>query len=236
MSHGLGAPTLGIMDGDDHPTPTPTRLWFALLRRLGQGLAGRRISVRDTAATVVSLHGKPDGLGWSFGRARDVHVVLRDVTAPELEAQELVVECDSLVIGPTITATGVRVTATMSPAALAAYGDDAEASPQVDVVDGELRSPWLPGIELVLRADVTGDDLRFTPTAVITPLGRWSSWGVLPGGSAPSPDLPGGLRITDIATTENAVVVRSEIDHWSASQADRPRLRELLDAASDPAA
>ncbi len=225
------------MDGHDEPTPAPTRMWFSLLRRLGRGLAGRRISVRDTAFTVVSVHGKPDGLGWSFGRARDVQVVLRDVTAPELDARELVVECDSLAVGPTVTATGVRVTATMSPAALAAYGDDDEASPQVDVVDGELRSPWLPGIELVLRPEVTDDGLRFTPTAVITPLGRWSSWGVLPSGSAPSPDLPGGLRITDITTTDDAVVVRSGIDRWTAPRGeDRPRLRELLAAASEPAA
>jgi hypothetical protein len=220
------------MDGQDEPAPTPTRMWFALLRRLGRGLAGRRISVRDTAATVVSMHGKPDGSGWSFGRARDVQVVLRDVTAPELEAQELVVECDALVVGPTVTATGVRVTATMSPDALAAYADDDEPSPRVDVVDGEFRTPWLPGIELVLRPEITENDLRFTPTAVITPLGRWSSWGVLPSGTAPSPELPGGLRLTEITATEDAVLVRATIERWSASQADRPRLRELLAAAS----
>jgi hypothetical protein len=159
-------------------------------------------------------------------------VVLRDVTAPELEAQELVVECDSLVVGPTVTATGVTVTTTMSPAALAAYGDQDESSPRVEVVDGELRSPWLPGIELVLRPEVTGDDLRFTPTAVITPLGRWSSWGVLPSGTAPSPDLPGGLRIAEIRTTDDAVLVRSTLDRWSVTPSERPRLRELLDAAS----
>ena len=220
------------MDGHDDPTPTPTRMWFSLLRRLGRGISGRRITVRDTAFTVASLHGKPDGLGRSLRRARDVRVVLRDVTAPELEAQELVVECDTLVVGPTVTATGVRVTATMSPDALAAYADDDEPSPQVDVVDGELRSPWLPGIELVLRPEVTDDDLRFTPTAVITPLGRWSSWGILPSGTAPAPELPGGLRITEITTRGDAVLVRSALDRWTASQADRPRLRELLDAAS----
>jgi hypothetical protein len=221
------------MDGHDHPTPAPTRMWFSLLRRLGRGISGRRISVRDTAATVVAMHGKPDLRGWSFGRARDVQVVLRDVTAPELEARELVVECDTLVVGPTITATGVRVTATMTPEALAAYGDQDEPGPRVDVVDGEFRSPWCPGIELVLRPEVAGDDLRFTPTAVITPLGRWSSWGILPSGSAPSPDLPGGLRITEITTADDAVVVRSTIDRWSASPGDRPRLRELLAAATD---
>jgi hypothetical protein len=220
------------MDGHDDPTPTPTRMWFALLRRLGRGLTGRRISVRDTAFTVASLHGKPDGFGWSLGRARDVAVVLRDVTAPELDAQELVIECDSLMVGPTVTATGVTVTTTMSPDAFAAFGAQDESSPRVHVVDGELRSPWLPGIELVLRPEVTEEDLRFTPTAVITPLGRWSSWGILPSGTAPSPDLPGGLRITEITTTDDAVLVRSAIDRWTAAQGDRPRLRELLAAAS----
>jgi hypothetical protein len=181
---------------------------------------------------VVSVHGKPDGSGWSLGRARDVHVVLRDVTAPELEAEELVVECDSLALGTTVTATGVTVTATLTPQALAAFGDQDEPSPRVDVVDGELRSPWLPGIDLVLRPEVTDDDLRFTPTAVITPLGRWSSWGVLPSGIAPSPELPGGLRLTEITTTHDAVVVRSTVDRWTATPADPPRLRELLAAAS----
>jgi hypothetical protein len=219
------------MDGHDDPAPRPTRMWFALLRRLGRGLTGRRISVRDTAATVVSMHGRPDGPGWSFGRARDVQVVLRDVVAPELEAQELVVECDALVVGPTVTATGVTVTATMSPDALAAYADEDEPSPRVDVVDGEFRTPWLPGIDLVLRPEVTEDDLRFTPTAVVTPLGRWSSLGLLPSGTAPSPDLPGGLRLTEITTTDDAVLVRATIDRWTASRGD-PRLRELLDAAS----
>jgi hypothetical protein len=220
------------MDGHDDPTPTPARMWFSLLRRLGRGLRGRRLAVRDTAATVVSVHGKPDGSGWSFGRARDVQVVLRDVTAPELEAQELVVECDALVVGPTVTATGVRVTATMSPAALAAYADDDGPTPQLDVVDGELRSPWLPGVDLVLRPEVTEDDLRFTPTALITPLGRWSSWGILSSGTAPSPELPEGLRLTGITTTDDAVLVRATIDRWTAPLRDRSRLRELLDAAS----
>ncbi len=217
---------------DGHDDPTPTRMWFSLLRRLGRGLTGRRIVVRDTAFTVVSLHGKPDGFRRSFRRARDVQVVLRDVTAPQVEAQELVVACDSLEVGPTVTATGVTVTATMTPEALAAYSDDDAASPRVDVVDGELRSPWLPGVELVLRPEVTDDDLRFTPTAVITPLGRWSSWGILPSGTAPAPELPGGLRISEITTTGDAVQVRSTLDRWTASQRDRPRLRELLDAAS----
>ncbi len=220
------------MDGHDDPTLTVTRMWFSLLRRLGRGIAGRRIAVRDTAFTVASLHGKPDVRGWSFARARDVQVVLRDVTAPELAAQELVVECDTLAVGTTITATGVRVTATMTTEALAAYGDQDESSPRVDVVDGEFRSPWCPGIELVLRPEVTEDGLRFTPTAVITPLGRWSSWGILPSGTAPSPDLPGGLRITAIATTDDAVVVQSTIDRWAASPSERPRLKELLAAAT----
>ena len=224
------------MDGHDDPTPTATRMWFALLRRLGRGVTGRRISVRDTACTVASLHGNPDGVGWSFGRARDVQVVLRDVTSPELDAQELVVECDTLVLGPTITATGVRVTTTMSPDAFTSFGEDDEPGSRVDVVDGEIRSPWLPGIELVLRPEVTDDGLRFTPTAVITPLGRWSSWGILPSGTAPSPDLPGGLRITEITTTDDAVVVRSAIGRWTATPADRPRLRELLAAASQDSA
>ena len=165
-----------------------------------------------------------------------MQVVLRDVTSPELDAQELVVECDSLMLGPTITATGVRVTTTMSPDAFASFGEDDEPGPRVDVVDGEIRSPWLPGIELVLRPEVTDDGLRFTPTAVITPLGRWSSWGILPSGTAPSPDLPGGLRITEITTTDDAVVVRSAIGRWTATPADRPRLRELLAAASQDSA
>lgn len=220
------------MDGHDEPTPTPTRMWFALLRRLGRGLAGRRISVRDTAFTVVSMHGKPDGFGWSLGRARDIHVVLRDVTAPELEAQELVVECDTLRVGSTVAATGVRITATLSSAAFAAFGNEEGASPRIDVVDGELRTPWLPGIEMVLRPEVTEDDLRFTPTALLTPLGRWSSWGLLPSGTAPSPDLPLGLRLTEITPTEDAVVVRAAMDRWTAPQGDRPRLRELLVAAT----
>ncbi len=220
------------MDGHADPPPVPTRMWFALLRRLGRGLTGRRISVRDTAFTVTSLHGKPDELGWSFRRAREVQVVLRDVSAPEIEAKEIVVECDSLVLGPTVTATGVRVTTTMSTEMFAAFGDQDDSSPRVDVVDGELRSPWRPGIELVLRAEVTEDDLRFTPTAVITPFGRLSSWGILPSGIAPSPDLPGGLRITDITTTDDAVLVRSAVARWAATHGDRLRLRELLDAAT----
>lgn len=224
--------TLGIMEGHDSSTPTPTRMWFSLLRRLGRGLAGRRISVRDTACTVVSMHGKPDGRGWSFGRARDIHIVLRDVTAPELEAQELVVECDSLAVGSTVTATGVRITATLTPEALAAFGDQDEASPRVDVVDGEFRTPWMPGIEMVLRPEVTEENLRFTPTALLTPLGRWSSWGLLPSGTAPSPELPLGLRLNEITTTDDAVLIRAELDRWSAPAGDRPRLRELLDAAS----
>ncbi|MDL5160184.1 hypothetical protein [Actinomycetospora termitidis] len=213
---------------DGHDDPTPTRLWFSLLRRLGRGLTGRRVAVQGTSFTVASVHGCPDG--WSLGRARDVQLTLHDVVAPEITAQELVVECDTLTVGSTVTATGVTVTATLSSSAFASFGDGTEG-PRVTVEDGELRTAWWPGITLALRPEVTADELRFTPVAVVTPLGRWSSWGLLPSGSVPSPVLPGGLRVTDIATTGDVVVVRSATEHWTASAADRPRLRELLAAA-----
>jgi hypothetical protein len=220
------------MDDRDESTPTPARMWFALLRRVGQGLTGRRFRVRDTACTVVSLHGRPGGSRWSPGRARDVEVVLRDVTSPEIDARELVVECETLAVGSSVAATGVTITATVDPASMGALGEQDGPSPEVTVVDGEMRSPWLPGIEVVIEPEVADDGLRFVPVALITPVGRWSSTWWMPTGSAPSPDLPGGLRLAEIATTDDAIVLRAVIDEWSAPLRDGSRLRELLDAAT----
>lgn len=218
------------MDGRDESTPA--RLWFALLRRVGRGLTGRRLRVRDTACTIVSLHGHPRGSRWSPGRARDVEVVLRDVTSPELDARELVVECETLSVGSSVSATGVTLTATVDPASMGDLGAEDEPSPEVTVVDGEMRSPWLPGIEFVIEPEVTDDGLRFVPVAVITPVGRWSSTWWLPAGTAPTPDLPGGLRLTEIATTDDAVVLQMVVDEWTVPLRDGSRLGELLDAAS----
>jgi hypothetical protein len=208
-------------------------MWFALLRRVGRGLAGRRFTVRDTGCTVVSLHGRPEGPRWSLGRARDVEVVLRDVTSPELDARELVVECETLTVGSSITATGVTLTATVTPESLGGLGAEDEPSTEVTVVDGEMRSPWLPGVEFVIEPEVTADGLRFVPVALITPLGRWSSTWWLPAGTAPTPDLPGGLRLAEIATTDDAVVLQMVMEEWTVPLRDGSRLGELLDAASN---
>lgn len=207
-------------------------MWFALLRRLGSALTGRRITVRGVVFTVVSLHGRPDGSAWTLGRARDAHVVLGDVTAPEFAARELVVECDTLVVGSTVTATGVTVTATMSPESLQALGDANGESRDVHIVDGEVRARWFPGVDVVVRPEVAADRLRFVPVALITPAGRWSSPRWLPAGTAAPPELPGGLRLAEIATTDDAVVLRATIDRWTAALGDVPWLRELLGAAS----
>jgi hypothetical protein len=219
------------MDDRGEPTPTPARMWFALLRRVGRGLAGRRITVRDTAFTVVSLHGRPGGSRWSLGRAQDVEVVLRDVSAPELVARELVVRCEAVTVGSTVRATGVTITATLGTDALGVFADADRPSPEVTVVDGEMRSRWLPGVDLVIEPRVAADHLRFVPVAVLTPLGRWSSW-FLPSGTAPSPELPGGMRLTEITTADDAVVLRAVVDEWSAPLRDGSRLGEALGALS----
>lgn len=221
------------MDGREGPAPIPVRIWFSALRRLGRGVAGRRITARDASFRVDSLHARPDGTAWA--RARDVRVELSDVSSPEFSARELVVTCETLAIGSTVTATGVTVTATMSPDAVKAMaGADGESteSLQVTVVDGELRSRWLPGVDIVTRPEVAPDRLRFVPLAVITPFGRWSSPSWLPAGTAPPPELPGGLRLTDMAVAGNAVVIQATVDEWSSSLRDRPWLRELLGRAS----
>ena len=219
------------MDDRVESTPAPARMWFSLLRRIGRGLAGGRFTVRDTACTVVSLHGRPERSGWSLGRARDVEVVLCDVTSPELDARELVVECETLTVGSTITATGVTLTATVEPESLGDFAEPGEPSPEVSVVDGEMRSPWLPGVEVVVEPEVTDDGLRFVPVALLTPVGRWTSWW-LPATTAPTPDLPGGLRLAEMTTTDDAVVFRAVIEEWTVPLRDASRLAELLDAAT----
>jgi hypothetical protein len=215
------------MNGREGSTPTPARLWFALLRHLGRGITGRRVATSEGTGTVVALHGRPDTGGWSLRRARDVRVVLRDVTTPDLTARELVVECDTLVIGSTVTATGVRVTATMTPESARALEPDDAADRGVAIVDGEVRSRWLPGVDMVVRPQVAADRLRFVPIAVITPVGRWSSPVWLPAVTAPPPELPGGLRLDHIATTEDAFVFRTSVERWDAPLRDLPALREL---------
>ncbi|MCD2196334.1 hypothetical protein LQ327_23450 [Actinomycetospora endophytica] len=220
------------MDGRDESTRTPARMWFALLRRVGRGLTGRRFSVRDAAFTVVSLHGRPQGPRWSLGRAQDVQVVLSDVITPELTARELLVECDTLAVGSTVTATGVTITATVAPESLGALGEQDGPTPDISVVNGELRSPWLPGVDVVIELEVTDECIRFVPVALVTPVGRWTQTWWMPAGSAPSPELPGGLRLAEIATTDDAVVLQAVIDEWCAPLRDGSRLREVLGALS----
>lgn len=219
------------MDDRAGPALAPARMWFALLRRLGRGVTGRRFTVRGSAFTVASLHGLPEGARWGLGRARDVEVVLRDLVAPELTARELVVACETLTVGTAVTATGVSITATMTPESVRAMGDG--AGPEITVVGGELRSSsFVPGVEVVVEPQVADDHLRFVPVALLTPFGRWSSWW-LPAATAPHPDLPGGLRLAGIAIGDDALVLRVVVDRWSAPLRDGSRLRELLVAAKE---
>ncbi|MCD2193657.1 hypothetical protein LQ327_09720 [Actinomycetospora endophytica] len=196
-------------------------------------LNGRRVTLRGLAFTVDSLHGRPERSGWSLRRVRAVRVVLHDLTGPDLAARELIVECDTLAVSSTVTATGITITVTLSPEALETHGDRHRPSPEVSVVDGEFRVRRRPGLEVVLRPEVAADYLRFVPVALITPVGRWSALSWLPAGTAPPPELPGGLRLTEITTTYDAVRVRATLERWSAPLHHRPRLRELFAIASD---
>lgn len=217
-------PMDGTSDAAEVTTVTTgraARAWFALLRRLGRGISGRRFTVRGTTFHVRALHGRPDG-SWSLGRVRDAHAVLVDVEGPDLTAREVVVTCETLTVGSTVTATGVSVTATLAPEAVRAMIAEAGASGDFDVVDGELRSRWFPGVDVVVRPMVGRDRLWFVPVAMISPAGRWPApW--LPSVTAPPPELPGGLRLVDIGTTDDAVVLRATADEWTASPRERLR-------------
>ena len=169
-------------------------LVHSVLQLAVRPLTNRRVTVRvgqaDATMTVADVDCTLGALGMALGQFDDVRVVVEDVEWAGRTARRLAVTCVNVHVnpGPTLVAAPVDVELVLGP------GD----IDRLDIgADGVLR--WGP-VPLV----PTVEDGELWVRAGFLPLRR----------QVPVPDLPGGLRLTGVATGPGEVVVTARSEQW----------------------
>jgi hypothetical protein len=187
-------------------------------------LAGRDVHLRagdgDLRLHLDDLRFDLASLPLAVGQLGSIFVDARDVRWPGGQVDTLHVEFANVHIrpgfAPLIVSAPVRVHATIAQASLDGFLGAVADKVRVELGDGEARA-YRPGRESWGHAAVTprleGDKVRLVATAISVRSRAFHA----PGGGVPSvlvdlPDLPGGMKVTDLALGDLAVVVDARID------------------------
>ena len=166
----------------------------SVLQLATRPLTDRRVTVRvgeaDATMTVADVDCTLGALGMALGQFDDVRVVVEDVEWAGRSARRLAVSCANVHVnpGPTLVAAPVDVELVLG----------ARDVGRLDIgVDGVLRWGVVPLVPSVRDGEL------------------WVRTGFLPlRRQVPVPDLPGGLRLTGIATAPGEVVVTARSEQW----------------------
>jgi hypothetical protein len=220
---------------------TPVAALDALLRTAARRLAGRRFTVPGTGLRlrVETLDVRPDPMGLALGQFDDVRLVARDLEWRGWACERLVLVCRNVHVRPlpaaAVVSAPVEVEVVLPAAVLRERVAARRPEARLDVgADGEARLRWArrPGWGAVLvAADVLGSAVHVRPVALQPGdrqdgrrirLPRW-----LPPVRIPVPVLARGLRLREITTGPEVVVLRLVADEWREAVSVR-RLAELL--------
>jgi hypothetical protein len=217
-----------------HAVLTPVGLWLALVRLAAAGAGDRTLTlptaVGDVRLRLVSVTvgaggsggaggpgGSGLGSGLGLGRLRDVHVAAADVTWEGLVAPHVAATADVVDLRPSgsVAASGITLTVTLPHSAVQGLVDRSGAALLVEISEGSPRVRWARAPRhwsLEVRPEVVADALVLRAVAVRS---RRLSWRLprglpaLPGGAL---RLPGGLRLVDVTTGHDDVVVTATLE------------------------
>lgn len=214
---------------------TPAGVLETAVRVAAQRLRGKRVTVRtadqDVPLTVVDMTCTGDTFRLAQGRIDEACFEAEDLAWPPLPLERLVVTARDLrFAGPfstTVTAESVQLDVTVTAETLLA--EIAVSRPDLRVRFGSVllvsRKPW-PG-ELEVAPEVEDGVARLRPTALWLAGRRLPLPGRLSSFVLPLPDLPRGLRLTSVMTSEEGVRLRGEAQDWRDKLSSTP-LAEMV--------
>lgn len=201
---------------------TPAGVLETAVRVAAQRLRGKRVTVRtaeqDVPMTVVDMACTGDTFRLAQGRIDEATFEAKDLGWPPLPLERLVVIARDLrFAGPfstTVTAGSVQLDVTITAEALLA--EIAETRPDLTVRFGSVllvsHKPW-PG-ELEVAPEVEDGVARLRPVALWLAGRRLTLPSRLAPFRVPLPDLPQGLTLTSVTTSEDGVRLRGEAQDW----------------------
>jgi hypothetical protein len=214
---------------------TPAGVLETAVRVAAQRLRGKRVTVRsadqDVPLTVVDMTCTGDTFRLAQGRIDEVCFEATDLAWPPLPLERLVVTARDLrFAGPLstkVTAGSVQLDVTITAETLLA--EIAETRPDLRVRFGSVllvsRKPW-PG-ELEVAPEVENGVARLRPIALWLAGRRLSLPTRLAPFRVPLPDLPRGLTLTSVTTSETGVRLRGEAQDWRDKLSSTP-LAEMV--------
>jgi hypothetical protein len=218
---------------------TPVGLLESLLRTAGRRLAGRRITVPGSGGELdlrlESLSLDPNPVGIALGQLGDLHLAASDVRWRDLTFHRLVLACRNVHVRPIPVPVAVAAPVTL------------ELAVRPEVLNRRLVTafPWL-GLEpagaerarlswtrhpswagLVVSAEVSGTALVVRPRALQVRGRTFGLPGWAPARRITPPQLPRGLRLREVTSGADEIVLHLVADEWR-EQVPTDRLESLL--------
>ncbi|MCT7662020.1 hypothetical protein [Mycobacterium deserti] len=216
------------------------RTLFITVRRL---VAGRRLAIRldegELTLTVTEFDSRLDIRGLSVGQLTDVRLAARDIRWNDSVFNHATAVLHNLHIRPAappvVVAAPVDLTLEVPAAAL----DDLFrwAAPRLsgEVADDGIarlrlaRRPRMGHLEVDARLD--GSTLRLTPNGIVLGRSRWRLPAHTPAYRVQLPELPHGLRLTEVEFAPKVVRLSGTLPEWRMAM-PRTRLEEILNQLS----
>jgi hypothetical protein len=216
------------------------RTLFMTLRRL---VAGRRLAIRldegELTLTVTEFDSRLDVRGLSMGQLSDVRLAARDIRWNGSAFNQATAVLHNLhmrpAAPPVVVAAPVDLTLEIPAAALHDLFRWAAPRLSGDVADDGVarlrlaRRPLLGHLEIEARLD--GSTLWLTPNGIAVGRSRWRLPPRTPAYRVHLPELPHGLRLTEVTFAPGVVRLSGTLPEWRMAM-PRTRLEEILSQLS----
>jgi hypothetical protein len=205
---------------------SPAAMVEVAVRAAGDRLLGRQVTMRvgdsDVTLTPVELDTKLDNVGLALGQVPRIHVVAQDVAWPGTPVRRLAVTCSEVrfqsLPTPSAVAGSVEVEITVAAEVVRAKVLELQPNLIVDIGDDAvMRVRWAARRawgHLEVEPIVVGEGVLLAPKVLQIAKTRWRAVERVKPTLVEIPDLPRGLRLTEVELREGELVLRGEAERW----------------------
>ncbi|RSM90534.1 hypothetical protein DMH04_03450 [Kibdelosporangium aridum] len=205
---------------------SPAAVLQAAVRAAGDRVIGRELTMRvgdaDVTLTPVEIDTELDTVGLALGQVPSVRIVAVDVAWPGTPVQQLAIIASKVQFqslpSPNVRADEVSVEITLAADVVKAKVAELQPDLVVDIgEDAVMRVKWAPRRtwgHIEVEPAVVGDCVHLKPKVLQLRTMRFRSAEKLRPTVIEIPDLPRGLRLTEVELGASKLVLRGEAERW----------------------
>ncbi|MET0237103.1 MAG: hypothetical protein ABW224_20810 [Kibdelosporangium sp.] len=205
---------------------SPAAMLEAAVRTAGDRVIGRQLTMRvgdsDVTLTPVELDTVLDNVGLALGQVPRIHVVAEDVAWPGTPLRRMAITCSEVrfqsVPSPSAVAGSVEVEITVAADVVRAKILELQPNLIVDIGDDAvMRVRWAARRNwghLEVEPIVVAEGVLLAPRVLQIARTRWRSVERMRPTVVEIPDLPRGLRLTEVELGEGELILRGEAERW----------------------